>query len=160
MATPSAGHVQIYNGHAGANTTRRDSHHTSRTDTVWEGAYVETSFSMGLSGKPCASYSVSSCSRTATADGHSGANGCASSYDASCGGARFALLNFACEHKGGTETVEQLSGKSQTQRPGHITKGRTHMCKHTGTLPPTGMISSRLCGVVHRGNTEAHIIPM
>ena len=63
-------------------------------------------------------------------------------------------------HIGGTDTVEHPPSKSSTHKPGHNTKGNTHICKQTGALPPTGMTSSRLCGVVQRGNTEEHIIPI
>ena len=61
-------------------------------------------------------------------------------------------------HIGGTETAEQLPIRSSIQKPGHITSGRIHMCKHIGTRPPVGMVSSRLCGVVHRGKSEEHIM--
>ena len=64
----------------------------------------------------------------------------------------------ACVHSGGTETVEQLPIRSSIQKPGHMTRGRMHMCRHTGALPPTGTVSSRLCGVVHRGKRDEHIM--
>ena len=103
-----------------------------------------------------------SCSagKAATDGGHVAAKGFASSKVASCGGVRFGFWNSAWEQNGGTDTDEQLSNKSSTQKPGHITNGMTHVCKHTGTLPPTGTSSSRPCGAAQRGKTEEHIIPM
>ena len=56
--------------------------------------------------------------------------------------------------------MEQLPIKSSIQNPGHITRGRMHMCKHIGTRPPTGIASSRLWGVVQRGKREEHIMLM
>ena len=123
------------------------------------GARAARSIGLGV-GLPTSYISKLSSSTCATGSGHLEGNGLASSKDAYCGGIRHVLAKDACVHMGGTDTVEQLSNKSLTQNPGHITNGKTHICKHTGTLPPTGTISSRLCGVVHRGNTEEHIMPM
>ena len=63
-------------------------------------------------------------------------------------------------HSGGTDTAEQLPIRSSIQKPGHITSGRIHMCKHIGTRPPVGTVSSLLWGVVHRGKREEHIMLM
>merc|ERR1712187_254139 len=49
---------------------------------------------------------------------------------------------------------------SPIQKPGQVTQGMTPKCKHIGTLPPTGMISSRDCGVVHRGKIDEHCMLM
>ena len=92
--------------------------------------------------------------------GHSAAKGCASSYDTYCGGKRHMFTKAVWVHIGGTDTDEHPSNRSSTHKPGHITKGNTHMCKQIGALPPTGTSSSRLCGVVQRGNTEEHIMPI
>merc|ERR1712060_15851 len=45
---------------------------------------------------------------------------------------------------------------SPIQKPGQVTSGTTHKCKHMGTLPPAGIASSRDCGEAHRGKTEEH----
>ena len=40
---------------------------------------------------------------------------------------------------------------------GHNTRVETHMWKHIGTRPPAGIVSSRVCTVVQRGNKLEHI---
>ena len=47
--------------------------------------------------------------------------------EAYCGGSLHMFTNDACVHKGGTDTDEQPSKRSLSQKPGHITSGNTHM---------------------------------
>lgn len=120
--------------------------------------------SIGLKGLCSSSYKLGSSSssmpNSVSVLGQSLGNGFASLKSVYCGGRRQRFPNDACVHIGGTDTIEQLPIKSSIQKPGHITSGKIHMCKHIGTRPPTGIGSSRLWGVVHRGNIDEHIMLM
>ena len=59
-------------------------------------------------------------------------------------------------HIGGTDTMVHVPMTSLIQKPGHVTNGMMHRCKHKGTRPPAGIGSSRDCGAVHLGNTDEH----
>uniref|UniRef100_A0A7S4QRA6 Uncharacterized protein n=1 Tax=Alexandrium monilatum TaxID=311494 RepID=A0A7S4QRA6_9DINO len=68
--------------------------------------------------------------------------------------------NTACVHMGGMETIEHGPRMSFTQKPGHMTSGKMHKCKHMGTRPTNGCGSSRDCGSVQRGNTDEQCMLM
>ena len=61
---------------------------------------------------------------------------------------------------GGTDTNVHEPIMSPIQKPGQVTKGMMHKCKHIGTRPPAGIGSSLDWGVVQRGNIEEQCILM
>uniref|UniRef100_A0A6T1BVC4 Uncharacterized protein n=1 Tax=Alexandrium monilatum TaxID=311494 RepID=A0A6T1BVC4_9DINO len=76
------------------------------------------------------------------------------------GGSLNRFQNTACVHMGGMETIEHGPRMSFTQKPGHMTSGKMHKCKHMGTRPTNGCGSSRDCGSVQRGNTDEQCMLM
>ena len=63
-------------------------------------------------------------------------------------------------HMGGTDTMVHVPMISPIQKPGHVTSGMMHKCKHSGTRPETGESSSCDCAAVHLGKIDEQCMLM
>ena len=61
---------------------------------------------------------------------------------------------------GGTDTMVHVPMISPIQKPGHVTSGMMHKCKHSGTRPETGESSSCDCAAVHLGKIDEQCMLM